>query len=207
MPHQELIEATNELFKLRARGAEASIVETVAVLELSCVAITGLLDDVEMARSIDRIAAERRAPSFTPDDGAAIEELCKSFLKTEPEVLHAVGLSDGAIRSLMDAGEETLKACATGSLDVAQLYASLIRLERRICGRVAQVRKIAEEKEGRGAVARFVSRAAVGVGGAAAVAANAGAIVVIPITTSMAAMSLAFGGVLVGSAIGAPWDG
>lgn len=207
MPHQELIEATNELFRLRARGDEVSVVETIAVLELSCVAITGLLDDFGLAAGIDRMAAQQRLSSrFTPADGAAIEELCKTFLKTEPELLHAAGLSDGAIRSLMDAGRETLQACATGSLDVAQLYVSLIRLEKRVCGRAAQIRRMAEEKDGRGAVARVVTRGAVGVGGATIVAINAGGVVAMPITAQMAAMSAMFGGALVSSAIGAPWD-
>jgi hypothetical protein len=207
MPHQELIEATNQLFRLRARGDEVSVLETVAVLELSCAAMIGLLDDLGLAAGIDRAAAQQRlSANFTPADGKAIEDLCKTFLRTEPELLHAAGLSDGAIRSLMDAGRETLTACASATLDVAQLYVGLVRLERRICGRAAQIRHMANEKDMRSAAERVVARGAVGVGGAAIVAINAGGVVAVPITAAMAAVSAVFGGELVKAAIGASWD-
>lgn len=206
MATNELIEATNELFRLSGRQDAVSTGAVAKAFALACRALSATVDDIEMARSLDSLAG---SGNITKDmvSPPAISDFCRTFLRTERELLHASGLSDGAIRSLLGGAEELLATCALEPLNVGEFYVRLHRLERRVCSRARQLRATVHERQAHDRLVASASRGATGVGGAAIVAINAGAVAGAPVLSApLALMSTTFGGALVGSALGAPWD-
>jgi hypothetical protein len=202
MAHQELIEATNQLFRL---GGDASPDETAKALALACRALGSTLEDAMMARQLDGLAASK--PYVDSSDASQLAEFCRTFLRTERELLHSAGLSDGAVRSLVEAGEELLANCVSTPLNVGQLFASVHLLESRICGRARQIKKTALERRSHMDSGRTVKRSAIGVGGVAIIAINAGVVVAIPaVPAPYALVSTSLGTALVRSALGKPWS-
>jgi len=207
MATTELVEATNELFRLSARKDNVGLAETADVFGIACKALSSALDDMAMAQSLDTLAG---AGHFTRDSAvshAAIADFCRTFIRTERELLQSAGLSDGAIRSLLGGAQELLESCVMEPLNVGEFYVRLHRLERRVCGRAGQLRAAANDRHSHSRLVAIVSRGATGVGGAAIVAVNAGAVAGAPVLSApFALMSTTFGGALVGSVIGSPWD-
>ena len=199
----QLVEATNQLFRLDARDTEVDAEDIVQGLTLACRALESTLNDWALARSLDVLSAQS-PPSWT---NGALERFCRTFIGIEREILHTAGLSDGAIRSLMDVAEETLEACVSAPLNVGQLYVSLHLLENRLCSRAQHLRKIARDRRSRVNTRSTIQRGVTGLGGTAIVALNAGATGnPTAISTPMALVSISIGSSLISAAIGAPWD-
>lgn len=206
MAQSELVAATNELFDIQRHSGKLPVTAVADAMSTSCKAIKAMLDDVGLAREIDQLAEESIRQQFLAER-SHLQDLCRTFVRTEEIVLRDAGLSDGAIRSLMEAGRDTLELCARAKLDVAQLYTTLHRLEQRVCGRADQIVRTMSVRRENIAIGSTVARASVGLGGAAIVAINAGAFgATSGLSAPMATMSAAFGGTLVSAAIGSPWD-
>lgn len=199
---QELIEATNQLFRL---SADASPDETARVLALACRALGSTIEDSTMAQKLDNLAAS--SPGVDSSNASQLAEFCRTFLRTERELLHAAGLSDGAVRSLMEAGQEVLATCVSTPLNVGQLYASLHQLEGRVCGRARQIKRTTLHRRSGMDSRRTVTRSAIGVGGVAVIAINAGVVGAVPVVpASYAILSASLGSTLVRTALGNPWS-
>jgi hypothetical protein len=199
---QELIEATNQLFRL---SADASPDETASVLALACRALGSTMEDATMAKKLDTLAAG--GPGVDSSSASQLAEFCRTFLRTERELLHSAGLSDGAVRSLMEAGQEVLATCVSTPLNVGQLYASLHQLETRVCGRARQIKRTTLHRRSGMDSRRTVTRSAICVGGVAVIAINAGVVGAVPIVPApYAVLSASLGSTLVRTALGNPWS-
>lgn len=188
-----LVKATNRLLEVHARAPEVKIADVSAVASEGCYALGLLLKDDAFQADLRRWARDTEddaREAFTRDVTLFVD----AFLTPESRLLRQAGYSEGAVQQLLVTAA-LFRSAAVGRVNPDQLMGSLARLRDDVCAGAETLRKQADRAQAVIALRRW----ALGLGGAAMVAADAAAAAP---TAGVAAASISIGGAAVSAVLG-----